>query len=292
MKPRPFCYHAPRTLETALALLAEHGDEAKVLAGGQSLIPMLNFRLASPAHLVDITRVAGLDHLKLEANEFRLGATLRQRALETAPDAAVSFPIVPEALRHVAHFQIRNRGTIGGSLAHADAAAELPAVMVALGAQMRVASLRATRMVAAREFFRFHLATILEADELLVEVVLPLQAVSTEGTFVEVARHTGDFALVGSAVQTAFGDSGRVSDCQIVCCGVAPVPFELPEAATICIGSDLSDPVLAEVEQAVRMGLDPPSDIHASGSYRRQVGGALVRRALAAIRSRRDSHGS
>jgi carbon-monoxide dehydrogenase medium subunit len=246
---------------------------------------MLNFRLASPAHLVDINRVEGLDKLEFSKDAMRIGATVRQRAVELAPDAALSYPLVARALPQVAHLQIRNRGTICGSLAHADAAAEMPTVMVALGATMVARSARGERLIPAASFFEFHLGTALQADELLVEVRLPAPVGRATGTFVEIARRAGDFALVGAAVQVAFGEVGEVSDLRVVCSGVAPVPFAIEGAAQLVVGNELRDELLIELQQLVGRSLDPPEDVHASAAYRRAVAGTLVRRALEQLRA-------
>lgn len=292
MKPRTFNYHRPDSLEEALGLLAQHADEAKVLAGGQSLLPMLNFRLASPAHLLDINRIAALGGLAYDNDALAIGAIVRQRAVENTPDVALSYPLLRSALTQVAHLQIRNRGTVCGSLAHADASAELPAVMVTLGASMVALSARAKREIPAEEFFEFHLGTALAADELLAEVRLPPPPAGSYGTFVEVARRAGDFALVGAAVQATISDDGVVRALRIACTGVAPTPLLVPDAAAVALGSNLSDSVLLEVDQAVRRVLDPPGDVHASASYRKVVAGTIVRRALAALRDEAAaSHG-
>ncbi|HVB06779.1 MAG TPA: xanthine dehydrogenase family protein subunit M [Acidimicrobiales bacterium] len=290
MKPRQFEYHRPRRLDEALGLLAEQGEEAKVIAGGQSLIPMLNFRLAAPAHLVDINAVEELGTLTFTPDGVRIGATVRQHALEQAPDAALSYPLLTSALGQVAHLQIRNRGTVCGSLAHADSAAELPATMVALDATMVARSVRGERRIPAREFFEFHLGTALEADELLTAVEVPASPPRSAGTFVELARRAGDFALVGAAAQASFSEGGRVLAAALSCSGVAPTPLLLEEAAAIATGSALEDEVLMEVDQAVRRAVDPPADVHASASYRRVVAGTLARRALGELRATREAH--
>lgn len=284
MKPRPFAYHAPNTLEEVLGLLTTHAEEAKILAGGQSLVPMLNFRLASPAHLIDINGVAGLDGFSVGTDGMSIGATVRQRSVERSAEVAAGYPVLSEALGQVAHVQVRNRGTVCGSLAHADASAELPAVMLALDAEMVARSAHGERRIAAADFFEFHLGTALAPDELLTEVRVPPVTGRVGGTFVEVARRAGDFALVGAAVHVERADDGRVSRARIVCSGVAPVPQPLAEAAQLAMGSDLGDALLLEIDQLVRRSLDPPGDVHASASYRKVVAGTLVRRALAKIR--------
>src|SRR2546428_2597983 len=210
MKPAPFAYHAPTGLDQALALLAEHGPEAKPLAGGQSLVAAMNFRLAQPAVLVDLNRVAGLDGIAVAPEGgLSLGAMTRQRALERDPLVARQAPLLAEAMPHVAHPQIRNRGTLGGSLAHADPAAELPAVMVALEARIRLRSRKAERWLSAEDFFVGLFATALQPGELLVEVALPPPGPRTGWAFEEVSRRHGDFALVGVAAVVQLNSDGR-----------------------------------------------------------------------------------
>ncbi|MBV9282921.1 MAG: FAD binding domain-containing protein, partial [Chloroflexi bacterium] len=198
MKPPPFTYHAPRSLDEALALLARHGDEAKVLAGGQSLIPLLNFRLARPAHLVDVTRIPDLASIQRKGDALVIWAAARQAALERSSEVAMGWPILLEAVRYVGHPQIRNLGTVGGSVAHADPAAELPAVLSLLDARFHVRSARGPRQIAAEDFFLTYFTTALEADELLVEIEAPPVDRGTGHAFVEFARRDGDFALGGA----------------------------------------------------------------------------------------------
>jgi carbon-monoxide dehydrogenase medium subunit len=291
VKPRYFEYHRPTSIDEVLELLSEYGDEAKILAGGQSLIPMLNFRIASPAHLIDINSVTELDQLNLTPRGVQIGATSRQRTVENAPEIALSYPLVRRALVQVAHPQIRNRGTFCGSVAHADASAELPSVVLALDAQIIARSSRGERTISAEEFFEFHLVTALASDELLFEVKLPPLAAGSNGTYVEIARRAGDFALAGVAVQAVIDESGTVESLRMACSGVGPVPQLLEEAAQLAIGSDLSDELLLEIDSIVRTTIDPPDDVHASANYRRVVTGTVVRRALKQLRDEaRTSH--
>lgn len=291
MKPRDFVYHRPASVSEILELLDEFGDDAKILAGGQSLIPMLNFRIASPGHLIDINNVPGLDNLSLGDDGLRLGATVRQRTVENSPEVVLSYPIMSRALLQVAHPQIRNRGTICGSVAHADSSAELPSVMVVLGAELVARSHRGDRTISVDEFFEFHLGTALKSDEFLAEIRLPRLARRAFGTFVEVARRTGDFALVGVAAQVTIDDDGRVTDSRIACSGVSQVPLLLAEVAQLTIGTDLRDDLLMEIDHMVRGMIDPPDDVHASTAYRRVVAGAIVRRALTQLRDEaRSAH--
>lgn len=288
MKPAPFTYHAPTSLPEATALLAAHGEDAKVLAGGQSLLPMLALRLVTPEHLVDIGRVAELAGYVLDDRELQIRACARQRDIERSAEVGFAFPVLHEALAHVAHAVIRNRGTVCGSLAHADPAAELPAAMVALRAAMVAQGPAGRREIPAEEFFQFHLTTALMPDEILTEVRVPrpADASATVGAFAEVTRRQGDFALAGVAAVVRF-DDGQVADCRIVCSGVGSVPFLAVAAGDAVIGTDLGDDVLLDAERATGSGMQPSDDIHASATYRRQVAGVLVRRCLTKIRAER-----
>jgi carbon-monoxide dehydrogenase medium subunit len=290
MKPGRFAYHAPRELDEALALLKEYGDEAKVLAGGQSLMPMLNFRLAQIEHLVDINRLGGgLDEAHVEADEITIPALVRQRTVERSAAMARALPLLTTALRDVAHPQIRNRGTICGSLAHADPAAELPSVMTALDARFTLASAEGVRTLDAAEFFQFHLTTALEPEELLLEVTIDPLPEGTYTAFREFATRHGDFALAGVAVTCALDESGVVTGCRVVAAGVAPTPRRLTAAEGVATGNALDDATLAEIEAAAREEIDPTSDIHASAVYRRRLTGTLVKRALADVRKQQEA---
>lgn len=259
MKPPPFEYHAPESLDEVLALLAEHGDEAKVLAGGQSLIPLLNFRLARPARLVDVNRVPELEGVA----GGRIGALTRTRAIELDPPA----PLLAQAVRHAGHAQIRNRSTVGGSCAHADPAAELPTALLALDARFRLRSATGERIVAAEDFFLGVFATALRPEELLVEVDVPDQR--GRSAFVEHARIHGDFALAGAAV--VLGEQPAV-----VLMAVADRPVRSPRAERVLVeGGSAEDAAAAAVED-----LEPPSDLRASGRYRKALVQELVRRAI------------
>jgi aerobic carbon-monoxide dehydrogenase medium subunit len=292
VKPAPFAYHAPTSLPEATALLAAHGEDAKVLAGGQSLVPMLAFRLVTPGHLVDIGRVAGLSGYSLDEGELRIRAGVRQREIERSAEVGFAFPVLHEAIAHVAHTAIRNRGTVCGSLAHADPAAELPAVMVALRATMVAEGPDGRREIPAEEFFLFHLTSALRPDEILTEVRVPRPAGAlTFGAFDEVSRRRGDFALVGVAAVVRF-DGRRVADCRIVCSGVGATPFLATAAAGAVLGTDLADDVLLDAQRATGSGMHPSDDIHATAGYRRQVAGVLVRRCLTRIRAEQGAvHG-
>lgn len=295
MKPAPFRYLAPRSLDEALAQLAEHGADAKPLAGGQSLVPAMNFRLGQPAVLVDLNRIGGLATVApTEGGGLRIGAMTRQGALERDPLVGRLAPLLADALPHVAHPQIRGRGTAGGSLAHADPAAELPAVMLALEARLRLQSRAAERWVAAGDFFVGLFATALGPGELLVEVALPPFPAGAGSAFAEVARRHGDYALVGVAAVVELGEDGRCRKARIALLSVGEGPVLAGRAMAMLVDQPLGDGLIrAAAETAAREDIDPPGDIHASSDYRRHLAAVLTRRALAAacgrVRPRPDS---
>ncbi len=281
MKPAPFEYHRPESVDEALALLAEHGYDAKLLAGGQSLIPAMNFRLAAPAVLIDLNRVPGLDGITEAEDGLRIGAMARQRAAEVSGAVARLAPLVVETLPYVAHPQIRNRGTMGGSVAHADPAAELPAVMLALGASFRLVGPNGERTVPADEFFTGLFMTALEPEELLVEIALPAPRPREGWAFAELSRRHGDFALAGVAARVTVDDHGRCHDARIALLAVGEGPILARGAATLLEGVVPTPESLAEAAAvAARDDADPSGDIHASPEYRRHLVGVLVRRAL------------
>ena len=281
MKPAPFEYLAPDSLDAALDLLARSGGEAKLLAGGQSLIPVMNFRLAQPSLLVDLNRLRDLDGLREDGGGLRIGAMTRQRRLERDPLVARLAPLLCEAVPFIAHPQIRNRGTVGGSLAHADPAAELPAVAVALDARLRLQSARGERWVEARDFFAGLFATVLEPDEMLVEVALPPPPPNTGWAFLEVARRHGDYAQVGIAARVTLDDAGLCREARLVYLSVGDGPVEAREAARMLAGTDLSDEAIAAAaEKASRDEMDPTGDIHASADFKRHLARVLPGRAL------------
>jgi carbon-monoxide dehydrogenase medium subunit len=292
VKPPQFAYHAPGTVTDALDLLGEYGDQGKVLAGGQSLMPVLSFRLAAPEHLIDINRLPGLDEItRLPSGGWRIPALVRQRQAERSPWLAASAPLLTEALAQVAHPQIRNRGTICGSLAHADAAAEMPAVMLALDARMTIASAAGTRVVGADDFFVFHMTTAVGADELLLSVEFDDAAPRTYTSFLEFAPRKGDFCLAGVAASVTFAGDGGVSantvaGCRVVAAGVAATPLRLSAVEELITGSALDAGVLAAVKQAVSDTVNPSGDVHADADYRRQLVSVLVARALGDVRDK------
>ncbi|MFV2006996.1 MAG: xanthine dehydrogenase family protein subunit M [Longimicrobiales bacterium] len=282
MKPAAFEYHRPDTVEEVLHLLAEYGDEAKLLAGGQSLIPTMNFRLAQPSVLIDLNRVEGLDGLdEADGGGLRLGAMVHQAAAEKSALVAERVPLLAETLPYVAHAQIRNRGTIGGNLAHADPRSELPAVMLALGASVRVRGPDGERSIAAGDFFSGFFGTALEEGELLTEVVLPPAVEGGGQAFLEVSRRRGDYAMVGVAASVVCDPSGRCNQARIALLSVGPRSVLANQASACLVGERPTGAALVAAGQAAgNQDIDPQADMHASVAYRRHLAVVLVRRAL------------
>jgi len=280
MKPAAFAYHAPGSTDEALTLLAEHGEEAKLLAGGQSLVPLMNFRLARPAHLVDLNGLEELAFLRADDGVLRIGAMTRQRTIERSELVAQRCPLLCEAVKKIGHVHIRNRGTVGGSLAHADPAAELPTVMLALNADMLVRGPKTDRVVRAGDFFDSHYVTALEPDELLVEVRVPTMSPDTRWAFDELTLRHGDFAIVGVAALISLDADGRVADARLAFAGAAPTPLRAPNAERMLVGQQPSEPLFREAGEQAAQELEPDADIHASAQYRREMAAVFARRAL------------
>lgn len=284
MKPAPFQYVAPNSVEETVALLRAHGTDGKLLAGGQSLVPLLNMRLARPSVIIDLNRVRELDYIRQENGEIAIGAMTRQRTAERSQVVARRLPLLAAALPLVGHLQIRTRGTVGGSIAHADPSAELPAVLAALDGAVIVRGAGGTRRLPAREFFVSYLTTALRPDDLLVEVRFP--AHEQQGTaFLEVARRHGDYALAGVGVAVAIVGGVCTQAC-LAFTGVGPVPVRLPEAEAVVTGKAITDSTLSELRRIVTERIDPTGDIHASAEYRKEVAGVLAQRALRAAAER------
>lgn len=281
MKPAPFEYHRPGDTDAAIALLGEHGYDAKLLAGGQSLVPAMNFRLAQPAVLIDLNRIRMLDYVAQVDGGLRIGAMTRQATVERNPLIHAHAPLLAEALPFVAHAQIRNRGTVGGSIAHADPAGELGAVMLALRARVYLRGPNGTRDVAAADFYTGLFGTVLEADEMLTEVEIPAAAPRTGWAFDEISRRHGDYALAGLAAAVEVDEDGRCTAARIALLGVGDAPLLAREAGDLLVGQMPSeDAVRAAAEAASQRDVDPPGDIHASPAYRRALTDVLVRRVL------------
>ena len=286
MKPAPFEYHAPTTIEEALAHLSQYGGEAKVLAGGQSLMPLLNFRLSRPVALVDINRIGALSYIKEENGALRLGALTRQRAIERSELVRSRVPLLAEATALVGHLPIRTRGTIGGSLVHADPSAEYPAVLTALEGEVVARGPKGERILRPEEFFLTYLTTSLAPDEILTEIRLPLPPPGSGWAFEEFSRRHGDFALVGIAAQLVV-DGEHCRAARLAAAGAGPTPIRLRAAEEILERDGFTErSVDAAAARAVEL-VEPDSDIHASGEYRRHLTRVLTRRALrrAAARS-------
>ena len=281
MKPAPFAYRDPDSVEEALALLAQHGDDAKLLAGGQSLGPMLNMRLVSPAVIVDVNRVAALDYLRGSPDGFAIGALVRQSALEDDPAFAAAQPLAAAALPSIAHRPIRNRGTVAGSLAHADPAAEWGGLVLALDARMTLRRAGAPpRVVAAEDFFLGILETAAAPDELLAEVRLPPWPAGARWSFRELSRRRGDFALAGVACRFEVDGDGRCRSARIGLIGVGDTAVRARAAESVMDGEPAGPVLFAAAAAAVRAEVEPFDDGHASAGYRRHLAAVLVEDAL------------
>jgi CO/xanthine dehydrogenase FAD-binding subunit len=279
MKPAPFRYIRASSLDDALAGLAGHGDDAKVLAGGQSLIALMNLRLIRPAVLVDINRLAELAYIRQDNGTLAIGALTRQSAVESSEMIARQCPLMAEAIRFVAHRPIRNRGTVGGNLAHADPTSELPAVAVALGATLVARSQRGHRTIAADNFFVGPLSTALAAHELLTEVRVPVWPAGQGWSFMEVSPRAGDYALVGVAATLRAAD-GVCQGARLVYSGVGPRPVRVVKAEQVLVGRPSREATFREAAEIAAEQVDPSSDFHATAEYRRDLVRALTRRAL------------
>ena len=280
MKPPRFQYFAPRTVEEACSLLASQGSGAKILAGGQSLIPLLNFRLAHPDALIDINRIPNLGYVRAEDGGLAIGTLTRQHAVERSDLVRARVPILAEACRFIGHVPIRHRGTIGGNLAHADPASELPAVMVALEATLTLSSGKSNRTVPAERFFVAPLTTSLQASELLTEIRIPALPDRTGGAFVEMARRAGDFALVGVAALVTLDGSGRCQRARVALCGVGPTPIRASGAEEALVGQAPSDAALDEAASRAAAATSPPSDVHGSAAFRSKLARHFTRQAI------------
>jgi CO/xanthine dehydrogenase FAD-binding subunit len=290
MKPAPFRYVAAESLAHALALKAEHGDEARFLAGGQSLVPAMNFRLAQPAVVIDLNGLVELDFVRPDdQGGLRIGALTRTRTLERDALVAERLPLVHEAVPHVAHPQIRNRSTLGGNLAHADPASELPAVALAAGARLRAQSTSGERWIDARDFFRGVFETALEAHELLAEIEWPAAAPRTGTSFLEVARRQGDFALLGVAAMVTLGIDGTCNDARLAFCHAATTPVAAQRAARALVGRRIGADDIEAAAAAVQTEIDPGGSVQASKAFQRHLAGVLTRRALRTALARAES---
>jgi len=283
MKPVRFEYYDPRSLQEALEILDAHQDDGKVLAGGQSLMPLLNMRLARPKVVVDINRIENLNYVRAANGVIVIGANARQRALHDQPLVAERIPLLREAAYYIAHPQIRSRGTICGSLAHADPAAELPALAVALDAELVLTGPKSTRTVSSNAFFLSFFTTDLRPNEILTEARFPAPPKDMAWSILEVSRRHGDFALVGIVAGLSLDQNREfITGARLVYFGVGPIPIRVKEAEASLVGQRSGDAVFEAAAQIASEGIDPSNDIHATVEYRRAVAGTLTRRALRA----------
>jgi len=279
VKPPRFDYHAPTTIDQAVELLARYGGDAKVLAGGQSLMPMLNFRLSRPAALVDVNRIPALAYVREENGTLAFGAMTRQRTIEFSPLVAQRLPLLRDATRWVGHLPIRSRGTIGGSIAHADPSAEYPAVLTALDGEVIVQGPKGQRTLRPGALFETYLTTSLAPDELLIEVRLPTPPTGAGYAFEEFARRHGDFAIVGIAA-LVVRDGARCTTARLASAGAGPVPLRLRAAEEILERDGMGDPAVEAAAARAAELVAPDSDIHASAEYRRHLTRVLTARAI------------
>ena len=279
MKLPPFEYACPTTLSDAVALLASHDGEAKPLAGGQSLVPMLAFRVASPSLLVDLRKLAELRQIKIADDGVTLGAMVRWRDILDDARLRKAHPLLVAAVEHVAHYQIRNRGTVGGSIAHADPAAEMPGIVVTCEAKIAVVGKAGARVIDAANFFQGPLMTALKPDEIITEIRLPAWPAKRRFGFQEFARRRGDFALA-AAMLFYDEDGGKARNAHVGAIGVADRPLRLPAVEQVLNGNKIDEAIIAKAEAAASASVDPADDIHASGAYRKALIGVMVERAL------------
>jgi CO/xanthine dehydrogenase FAD-binding subunit len=280
MKPSQFEYARASSVEEAVSLLAQHRDDAKVIAGGQSLMPMLAFRVASPKLLVDIGRIATLRRITVDERGVALGALVRWVDIERHLALAQAHPLLSEAVKHVAHYQIRNRGTVGGSLAHADPAAEMPGIACVCDAEIEIVGPNGRRSFPATEFFTGPLTTTLAPDEIIIAIRFPAWKQNRRWAFHEFARRRGDFALAGVAL-FYDADQGRTVEPHVAAIGVGDTPVRLTAVERVLAGRPIDAAAIADAAAAARDSVDPPGDIHAPGDYRRALLGVLLERALA-----------
>jgi CO/xanthine dehydrogenase FAD-binding subunit len=280
MKPSSFEYLTPRTVKETIGLLEQYGDEIKVLAGGQSLVPMLNFRVARPKYLVDINGIRELEYIREEKGELVIGALTREWAVERSPLVREKCPILPKAISFIGHLPIRTRGTIGGSLVHADPSAELPIMACVLDAKMKIAGPAGERVLKAEEFFVTYLTSALEAAEILVEVRVPIFPAHTGWSFMELSRRHGDFAIVAVASLLTMGEKGVCQKAKIALGGVAPTPLRARVAEDFLAGKPITEALMAEAGIKAAEAAEPESDYHASAEYRKDMARVYTVRSL------------
>ncbi len=286
MKPAAFDFHAPETRDEILALYAQHGEEARLLAGGQSLVPMMNMRVVRPEVLISLNRCGKLDEVRVDGDRLVVGALARQARVEEDAQVQADWPLLAEALGYLGGWANRNRGTVCGSLAHADPLAELPAVALALDAEMEIARQSSVRTVAAQDFFVSELTTCLEPDEMLSAVRFARQGPGEGTAFAEVANRAHAFAVAGVAARVGIGPDGACNLARIAVIGGGSVAQRLSAAEDILVGSSLDDPAIEAAANAASQAVDPPEDVHADATYRRHVIGVLTQRTVAQARDR------
>lgn len=280
MKPSAFEYFAPNTVKEAVGLLEKYEDEAKILAGGQSLVPIMNFRLGRPEVLVDINGIKDLDYINEEGEALLIGSLTRERDLELSPLVKKKCPILAEAVSFIGHVPIRNRGTIGGSLVHADPSSELPTVICCLNGEMKVVGPSGERVLAPEEFFLTYLTTSLEPSEILIEVRVPTLPQNTAWSFVELTRRSGDFAIVNVATVLFMKDDGVCREARISLGGVAPTPVRAEEAEELLSGQVITEELIKEAGEEAAEATETEPDYHASAEYRKDMARVFVQRGL------------
>ena len=286
MKPPKFSYACPASIDEALSLLAQADEEVKVLAGGQSFVPLLNLRMTDIDALVDLNQIQELSYIEHENGTLRIGAMTSHRHIETSDTARNAHSLLVRAAGEVGHLAIRNRGTIGGSIVHADPAAEWPLVAVALDAELLLRTTSGQRSVAARDFFVAPLTTVIEPQELLCEVRFPSAPQGSSWGFQELCRRPGDFAIAAVACQLVMDGSGHCSDASIAVGGAHSTPLAIPQAAAVLLGARLDDSAIVAAAEQASAAVDPPSDVHASADYRRRMVKVLTTRALQEARDK------
>lgn len=280
MKPSAFKYFDPATVTEAIGLLERYGDKAKIIAGGQSLVPMMNFRLAHPEVLIDINGIKELDYIREEGDELVIGALTRERDLEVSPVIQEKCPILAEAISFIGHLPIRIRGTLGGSLVHADPSGEIPTVIWGLGAKMRVVGPSGERTLEPEEFFLTYLTTSMEPSEVLVEVRIPALPQKAGWSFVELSRRHGDFAIVAVASVLFMEGGGFCQRASIALGGLAPTPVRAKEAEDLLVGQKITEALIEKTGIKAMEATDPESDYHASAEYRKDMTRVFVQRGL------------
>ncbi|HKY54436.1 MAG TPA: xanthine dehydrogenase family protein subunit M [Anaerolineales bacterium] len=292
MKPAPFEYHAPASIEQAVELYSHYNGEAKILAGGQSLVPAMNFRVVQPSVLIDLNRVAELSYIREDEGVIRIGSMARERHLEFDESIAKRTPLLHEAVPFIAHPQIRNRGTIGGSIVHADPAAELPVLMTALSARLKARNASSERWIDAQDFFVGMFTTALEPDEVLVEIELPFMPQRTGWSFMEVAPRAGDYAMMGVAALVTLDEAGKCEGAKLVFLNAGEGPVDAKEAAQLLQGDSINDDLIHNAAAiASEKEIHPFGNIHASAEFQRHLAQVLTRRALHQAAERANERG-